>query len=664
MLRLGCRKRCPSRRNEKIADETAVRAFVAGRMTSGHLDAVSMLRAGAALGVGSAFVWMVRAKQAAEYRAERAERRAERAERLVAELVDAPSTSADATESCVGLSQCDDLCLELIVNALPSSLDLAACALAWHRFRRPCEREMERRVRAQLHVAGTRPASGMVEIPCAATDPPSRSVHHLYPTDETVIAAAARYAGGWGALLAGREGRLDTTMTSRPDYAETEAHAEADAIAEATAEVRAAPLDALIIWDLVRITHDGAIPGTPILPSPGARSAPEWSAIVPLIEVLGRKQLGVLGAEGTRTGCRLSPESDAIPYSGALRLWQPAGAADSVGRPPRFLVSGSFDDPQHGWLLRVSIVAPNASETLLAQHTLEPGALHAYAAGEPHPSHMRVLRGGAAVRLDTGEQVFRTFLIRQELLAYLPPLDVSRVGVSLCPRSHPPIPAQELFDEGGYEPEPGGEDAKVSTLTISYATDATVDADAPDESSAPISHFTAHLWIESSQASYADTASVPRARGRITPSPAHAFVSCRRRAATVDVASTWTSTSSERTPCGRPSCAAPTPSPGCSRGSARSACVSTRAATRAGRPRACEAPRERKLRRRAAATDGGWRRHCGLRDGARCRGWSRHGRAGRSRRRGESPPPWAALAGTLLRPESRPRAPNVLYIPI
>ncbi len=471
-----------------------MRAFVAGRMTSGHLDAVSMLRAGAALGVGSAFVWMVRAKRAAECRAERAER-------LVAELVDAPSTGADAPESCVGLSQCDDLCLELIVNALPSSLDLAACALAWHRFRRPCEREMERRVRARLHVAGSRPASGMVEVPCAVTDPPSRIVRHPYPTDEAVIAAAARYAGGWGALLAGREGRLDTAMTSRPDYAETEAHAEAGAIAGATSEARAAPLDALIIWDLVRITHDGAIPGTPILPSPGARSAPEWSAIVPLIEVLGRKQLGVLGAEGTRTGCRLSPESDAIPYSGAPRLWQPAGATDSVGRPPRFLASGSFDDPQHGWLLRVSIVAPNASETLLAQHTLEPGALHAYAAGEPHPSHMRVLRGGAAVRLDTGEQVFRTTLMRQELRASLPSLEVV-ARLSLAPISHSPIPTQELFDEGGYEPEPGGEDAKVSTLTISYATDATVDADAPGESSAPISHFTAHLWIESSQASH------------------------------------------------------------------------------------------------------------------------------------------------------------------
>ena len=124
-------------------------------------------------------------------------------------------------------------CLSQIAASLHSSLELMRAAMVCHAMLLRCQAEAERRVRRILRFAWTgcpkprqEPAAWIKCFEEIADGHCQAHAHDLLvnsinydtharpqerPYEATdLVALAAQYAGGWGALLAGREGTLDT----------------------------------------------------------------------------------------------------------------------------------------------------------------------------------------------------------------------------------------------------------------------------------------------------------------------------------------------------------------------------------------------------------------------------------------------------------------------
>lgn len=220
----------------------------------------------------------------------------------------------------------------------------------------PCRRELERRVRRRLHLAwpfvdaeGRR--NGAVAVADLAVEEAHGWLRGLRLDD--VVAAAARHAGGWGALLAAREGLLDT---SRPGARRSGGRG------RACGRRKASVGEALLLWD---IQHG---------------SRPMWSGVLPLALFL--QSTGKGNSQGRRAVATcLYPQSCNFP--GETHSWR--HCSDEGGRRRQFQISGSTDD-DCPWTSRVSVLAPGCAETAVSCITLWPRHFQASGGSGLHPS--------------------------------------------------------------------------------------------------------------------------------------------------------------------------------------------------------------------------------------------------------------------------------------
>eukprot|EP00435_Cladocopium_sp_Y103_P075321 s326_g56.t1 len=146
-----------------------------------------------------------------------------------------------------------------------------------------------------------------------------------------LLALAARYAGGWSALLAGRQGLLDTSLPK----VQQGRH-----VGTAAAVHRS-----LLLWDIVR-EGDGTL----------------WTGILPLAPFLRRSSFE--DSDGECVLCTyLYPQSATFP--GCDHNFEHT-ACPGLKRHSRFQISASTLD-HRTWWHRLSLLGPNCAETQIAQ---------------------------------------------------------------------------------------------------------------------------------------------------------------------------------------------------------------------------------------------------------------------------------------------------------
>jgi len=366
--------------------------------------------------------WLWRAKRRAELRAERAEAECQELKssgvalcaEIRAELL-AFSGRVSVAEGPSPISLCLDDCLGIIVSHLQSAVHLANAAMVSNAFRTACRDEAQLRVRGRL-----------VCMRSNYTNP--------YESGADQIELAAEYAGGWIALLAGREGWLDTSRTAgAPDYEGVPSYtvehgldalynswnvksdrSDAGSYAAESKAYDASPAAALCLWDVVRLQTDNVPTGRV------RRGEIVWSGVLPLLDQLSVEALHVPNQRvATSNVCRMAvtvpcAASMAEFLPGDRREWRPQTFAVGSDRQstndglheasPRYLVSGSLDPAADTYLIRLSLLAPGCAETLVCQKSL-PSVLDMHVlVGEPLPPHVETLHenGVEAIRLDTG----------------------------------------------------------------------------------------------------------------------------------------------------------------------------------------------------------------------------------------------------------------------
>ena len=269
----------------------------------------------------------------------------------------------------------DDLCLDVVMRHVPNALDLAACRASCHALRQASGSELRRRVHAHIHVA-----SGVQTLP-EQVECRGQIVDRPYDGSR-LVDVAAHYAGGYAALLAGREGRLKVTAPGplRRMGAST-------SVSETLAGRAPA---ALLLWDIVRCRRGGGDRGY------GRRSStfhreplPAWCAVQPVLDDLFAREHppivrngevdaavreGTLGSVFYPCGPRL--RGDPHMWMHQSVLFDSNHEAVHL-RSERHAISGSFSDhgPDHVWNVRASVVAPGASETLVEEFIIDPQQL-------------------------------------------------------------------------------------------------------------------------------------------------------------------------------------------------------------------------------------------------------------------------------------------------
>lgn len=386
------------------------------------LDMQERFRRASALPLLLVAAWLWRAKRRAELRAERAEAECQELKssgvalcaEIRAELL-AFSGRVSVAEGPSPISLCLDDCLGIIVSHLQSAVHLANAAMVSNAFRTACRDEAQLRVRGRL-----------VCMRSNYTNP--------YESGADQIELAAEYAGGWIALLAGREGWLDTSRTAgAPDYEGVPSYtvehgldalynswnvksdrSDAGSYAAESKAYDASPAAALCLWDVVRLQTDNVPTGRV------RRGEIVWSGVLPLLDQLSVEALHVPNQRvATSNVCRMAvtvpcAASMAEFLPGDRREWRPQTFAVGSDRQstndglheasPRYLVSGSLDPAADTYLIRLSLLAPGCAETLVCQKSL-PSVLDMHVlVGEPLPPHVETLHenGVEAIRLDTG----------------------------------------------------------------------------------------------------------------------------------------------------------------------------------------------------------------------------------------------------------------------
>jgi hypothetical protein len=332
---------------------------------------------------------------------------------------------------CLLLAELDALAVNIIVRNISSALDLAACGATCTLLRAECADELVRRSRELVHGASASALPAKVMMSSGVL------VGRSIPVDD-LVGLAARYAGGWTALLAGREGFCDTTspdgLNVATPHGSTDACGSFDTAEEAalaraalarTALARTAALpgagvskqvaEALVLYDLVELLEDDQDM------CPHGRVV--WTGVLPLLDEVNQVRLSnPAGREPF--GCALLVNSPELP--GAPRAWR--HFFSDADRPPTFLVSGDFDNkarraatappittspllqprrrraPQgRSWLVRISVLSPDVTETLVCQKSLRPSTLLRLAAGrQDMPPHYSLATYGEPIRRDSG----------------------------------------------------------------------------------------------------------------------------------------------------------------------------------------------------------------------------------------------------------------------
>lgn len=226
----------------------------------------------------------------------------------------------------------DPLCLQQVAAGLDTALELALCCQTCTDFRKACQLQAEWQVRAlvcrcwaatdERFSDGTpkmripfQPAEEMSPADADAALWPA-GVHVPPQTDAIKLVAA--YAGGWTALLAGRQGLLNTSPPPRPD--------------EISPLAPARQLTTWLIWDV----RD-------------AEGRPVWSGVKPLADELD----GTEDDRGNPSGV-MYPTSRSLP--GGPCPWQ--HSFNDGARPSVLFASHRTN----GWEVSVSIVGPDIAE--------------------------------------------------------------------------------------------------------------------------------------------------------------------------------------------------------------------------------------------------------------------------------------------------------------
>ena len=226
----------------------------------------------------------------------------------------------------------DPLCLQQVAAGLDTALELALCCQTCTDFRQACQLQAEWQVRALVRrcwaATDERPDDGTpkMRIPFQPAEEmaPSDADTALWPAGVHVppqtdaIKLVAAYAGGWTALLAGRQGLLNTSPPSRPH--------------EIPPLAPARQLTTWLIWDV----RD-------------AEGRPVWSGVKPLADELDGTQ-----DEFGNGGNVMYPTSTSLP--GGPCAWQ--HSFNDGARPSVLFASHRTD----GWEVSVSIVGPDIVE--------------------------------------------------------------------------------------------------------------------------------------------------------------------------------------------------------------------------------------------------------------------------------------------------------------
>ena len=221
----------------------------------------------------------------------------------------------------------DPLCLQQVAAGLDTALELALCCQTCTDFRQACQLQAEWQVRALVRrcwaATDERPDDGTpkMRIPFQPAEEmsPADADAALWPPQTDAIKLVAAYAGGWTALLAGRQGLLNTSPPTRPD--------EIPPLASAWQDTT------WLIWDV----RD-------------ALGRPVWSGVKPTLagEVDGtRDQFGNVSGV-------MYPTSTSLP--GGPCPWQ--HSFNDGDRPSVLFASHRTD----GWEVSVSIVGPDLVE--------------------------------------------------------------------------------------------------------------------------------------------------------------------------------------------------------------------------------------------------------------------------------------------------------------
>ena len=259
----------------------------------------------------------------------------------------------------------DPLCLEQIASALGSALELARCGQTCTGLRQACQDEAERKVRALVK----------------PFDDVGMGAHAI--EEEGGLELIAAWAGGWPALLAGRQGLLDTSLPQArvgpgPHGALAEAiaalrhgapglctlpHCSAchcdrtDLTCDAEEAVATLMTNIWVIWDIRN-----------------AEGEPQWCTVTRLEE-----QGGCTDGKGNEIFV-IHPYSGSLP--GGPCPWE--HSFDDGSRPSVHFAA----DRTNGWGVSISIVGPDVveSEVLafrfdtddLLNNIVEQGALHSH----------------------------------------------------------------------------------------------------------------------------------------------------------------------------------------------------------------------------------------------------------------------------------------------
>ncbi|CAJ1425372.1 unnamed protein product, partial [Effrenium voratum] len=226
---------------------------------------------------------------------------------------------------------CLDLCCLASLPQLLGTLQLAHLAPASSALGRAVGQELQRRVRQLLH-------------PAWGDDAGSSSGKSSKPQD--IHTLAARYAGGWSALLAGREWLLDTSLPKAP---------------RRSSGTAAAVRNSLLLWDIMR----------------EGDAAPLWSGVLPLAPFL--RQSFAEDSDGETVPCTyLYPQSSHLP--GCEHQFRHARS-----RRPKFQISASTED-QRNWWHRLSLLGPNCAETQIGKVGFIPNRFSQHGASPIDPS--------------------------------------------------------------------------------------------------------------------------------------------------------------------------------------------------------------------------------------------------------------------------------------
>mmetsp|Transcript_73545 Transcript_73545/g.186402 ORF Transcript_73545/g.186402 Transcript_73545/m.186402 type:complete len:419 (+) Transcript_73545:39-1295(+) len=256
--------------------------------------------------------------------------------------------------------------LTALPPALPSVLELARLGLTCSRLQWLCAQEVERRARARVSLAWSSVSgdSGAFDGKVAADTVAADEAHswlrrlRLRPSEpsieEDAVATAARYAGGWSALLAGREGLLSTQRQLRARGGK----------AGRGCSAQLAARDAVVIWDILRAGDDAI-----------------WSGVFPATPFAGNAVKFVNVGERIRYSV-VYPQSAGFP--GMDQVWKPCFECANFSSR-RFQISGPIDDAQE-WRHRVSVLAPGCAETHLSTLALSPRSFRAHGDSAFHPS--------------------------------------------------------------------------------------------------------------------------------------------------------------------------------------------------------------------------------------------------------------------------------------